>query len=334
MYSRRVPQSILYSKHNLQSVTFENKIVSFKCYYLRYVHVIRKLREEIIWKSNVNVSNKVQALIKNMVILNLLRNSLAAVPRSLKNQSSNLLRVWAHQCECVLAQRLRRGQQMFCLYTKLWEEHALKEFLTSMRQQMTRKSKELVFSSVGIAAYNWKKSRITDAEMVNHMDELKYIYLLKEKTIICEKCNNQKLVTKTPNLTSCSCTKSEKAMYQDWELFLEKQDVLVWRKIHDTGHYEYKVYGSYNDVCAVDFLNVQIDTEYRRSWDNTAVILEVIDADPDLSSNAEVVYWEMLWPVSFSLFFKTCVLRTDMYFGKFIQILLSTRHLHSPNPCV
>lgn len=303
MYSRKVPQTILNSKHNLQSVTFENKIISVKCCYSRYVHIIRKLREETIWKTNFNVSDKMQALIKNMVILNLLRNSLATVPRSLRSQSSSLLKVWAHQCECVVAQRLRRGQQMFCLYSKLWEEHALKEFLKKMRQQMTRKSKELVFGAVGIATYNWRENRITDAEIRAHMNELDYIYLLKQETLICKNCNHKKLVTDKSHLTSCTCTKGEKTTYQNWDLFLEKEDVFVWRKMQDSGHYEYKVYGSYDDVTAADFLNVQIDTDYRRSWDNTAIVLEVIDTDPDLSSNTDVVYWEMLWPVSFEFYY-------------------------------
>lgn len=169
---------------------------------------------------------------------------------------------------------------MFCLYSNLWEECALKEFLNKTRGQIIRRGRGFIFGSGGIAAYNWSTNRITDAEMQNHMDEFKYVCILKQAAV------------------TCHCAKSEKETFQNWTLFLEKQDILVWRKLHESGNYEYKVYGSYNDVSAIDFLNVQIDTKYRRTWDNTAVTLEVVDTDPDLSSNTDVVYWEMLWPVS------------------------------------
>lgn len=69
----------------------------------------------------------------------------------------------------------------------------------------------------------------------------------------------------------------------------------MWRRpLH--GHFEYKVYGSYDDVSAIDFLDTQIDTEYRKKWDNTAVTLEIVEKDE--GSNSDIIYWEMLWPVS------------------------------------
>lgn len=70
----------------------------------------------------------------------------------------------------------------------------------------------------------------------------------------------------------------------------------MWRRpLH--GYYEYKVYGSYDDVSAIDFLGSQMDTDYRKKWDNTAVVLEVVEKDEN--SNSDIIYWEMLWPVSF-----------------------------------
>lgn len=70
--------------------------------------------------------------------------------------------------------------------------------------------------------------------------------------------------------------------------------MIVWRRpLH--GSYEYKVYGSYDDVTAVDFFNAQMNAEYRRKWDNTAVTLEVVERDK--GSNSDIIYWEMLWPV-------------------------------------
>lgn len=69
----------------------------------------------------------------------------------------------------------------------------------------------------------------------------------------------------------------------------------MWRRPYN-GYYEYKVYGSYDDVSAIDFLDTQMDAEYRKQWDNTAVTLEVVEKDE--SSNSDVLYWEMAWPVS------------------------------------
>jgi hypothetical protein len=55
------------------------------------------------------------------------------------------------------------------------------------------------------------------------------------------------------------------------------------------------VYGKYHDVAAKDFLKAQIDTEFRKTWDNTAINLKVVEQDSE--SNSDIVYWEMEWPV-------------------------------------
>lgn len=83
--------------------------------------------------------------------------------------------------------------------------------------------------------------------------------------------------------------------YDSWAPFIESKDLIVWRRPYK-GHYEYKVYGSYDDVNAIDFLDTQMDTEYRKKWDNTAVTLEVVEKDA--TSDSDIIYWEMLWPVS------------------------------------
>lgn len=59
------------------------------------------------------------------------------------------------------------------------------------------------------------------------------------------------------------------------------------------------MYGKYHDVAARDFLKVQIDTEFRKTWDNTAINLKVVEQDT--TSNSDIVYWEMKWPVCVSL---------------------------------
>ncbi|KAK4881429.1 hypothetical protein RN001_004748 [Aquatica leii] len=230
----------------------------------------------------------------NAMIFRLLQSSLLAVPRTLKEQSSGVLRIWAHQCECVFAQRLRRGQQMFSLYTKLWEERALKDLLSKMRKHFTKRSKEMMLGAVGLSMYNWDINRISTRDMNKYINELEYIQLLAQNTITCERCK------RPGKIIICKCNNSIKKAYDNWMPFVEREDMVVWRKEHsDSGHYEYKVYGSFNDVSGEDFLNVQIDTEYRKKWDNTAISLEVVETDPNPTSNSDIVYWEMLWPKLF-----------------------------------
>lgn len=60
----------------------------------------------------------------------------------------------------------------------------------------------------------------------------------------------------------------------------------------------YLVYASYADVSADDFLFVQTDTTYRKEWDKSAITLEIVDNDPANITKSQIIYWEMLWPVS------------------------------------
>lgn len=89
-----------------------------------------------------------------------------------------------------------------------------------------------------------------------------------------------------------------------WQPFIERQDMLIWRKVEpgSGGLFAYKVYGSFSDVTAEDFLQVQIDVNYRKQWDPTAQELQIIESDPksELSINhsTDVIHWEMIWPVS------------------------------------
>lgn len=92
-----------------------------------------------------------------------------------------------------------------------------------------------------------------------------------------------------------------------WQPFIERQDMLIWRKEEPDsgGLFAYKVYGSFSDVTADDFLQVQIDVDYRKQWDPTAQELKIIETDPksELSINhsTDIIHWEMIWPVSITI---------------------------------
>lgn len=285
-------QNTILVKNNLCTIR-ENKFK--ERFHLYYTIMVRHTHNNTTTINYLkNIQEKIANLLKNDRFYNQIRNKAKSIPQHLKEHSSKILRSWVHQCECVVAQRLRRSQQMFSLYSKLWEEQALKEFLKRMRLQLTKHSKELILGAVGINCYNWEKNRIPDSEILIHTKEFEYIEKLRKNTIKCSLCDvaprNEKKI--------CHCPDKTQFKFEEWELFVEKDDLLIWRKLHSNGCYEYKVYGSYNDILAEDFINVQIDINYRKTWDTSAVILELIEKDPTPASNSDLVYWEMQWPVS------------------------------------
>ena len=49
------------------------------------------------------------------------------------------------------------------------------------------------------------------------------------------------------------------AALSDWELLATEKNCTVYRKLYrDTGHYQFKVIGRYDDITAKDYLDVQV----------------------------------------------------------------------------
>jgi hypothetical protein len=95
-----------------------------------------------------------------------IKQGMLRIPLSLKEQSVQIVRVCTQQCEWVLAHRIRRGQQIFRLYSKLWDEVALKELMKKMRLQLSRRGKEFLLTAAGMSVFNWEKERIPDEEVL------------------------------------------------------------------------------------------------------------------------------------------------------------------------
>lgn len=292
MYHPSVQKSLLQTTPNLKHVKLEKQLPNIRTYYFRYSLMIRKFTVEDVYRNVHEVHDRMHWLLKNEPLRQLVEKGLELI--SLKRHSTNVVRLWARQCECVLAQRLRRTQQMVSVYSK----HALRDLLANMRRQLSRRSRDLLLGALGVSAYDWAQNGVPDEELNRHISDLDYIYTLKRETFKCETCENYVVDRKKPNLTRCKCPGAVRQSYEDWVPYIEKDDLIVWRRTMADGNYEYKVYGSYDDVKAIDFLNVQIDSEYRRTWDSTAVVLDVIEKDPDKDKHADILYWEMQWPVS------------------------------------
>ncbi|XP_011685992.1 PREDICTED: stAR-related lipid transfer protein 7, mitochondrial-like isoform X2 [Wasmannia auropunctata] len=228
-----------------------------------------------------------------------------------REQGTQVAQACKRQFEFVAAQRIRRYIQIFHLYTRIWDEVALREFMRLWRLRLARNAKNFLISAAGVSVYNWDRDRISDEEINRYNSEIEGIYRLRDSTVVCTKCNLRIIIdTVQPDVKYCKCSgvQSPAASNEDcgWQPFIERQDMLIWRKIEpgSGGLFAYKVYGTFSDVTAEDFLQVQIDVDYRKQWDPTAQELQIIETDPKSESSVnrstDVIHWEMIWPKLFS----------------------------------
>lgn len=230
----------------------------------------------------------------------------------LKQQSGQVVKACTRQFEFIAAQRIRRSLQIFHLYTRIWDEVALKEFMKSWKRRAVRNARHFLTSSIGVTMYNWDRERISEEELNSCKRDIEEIHRLKDITLICPKCHLRVVIdTQQPNINYCTCnggkfsaTSNEDS--EGWKPYIERQDMLIWRKEEPNsgGLFAYKVYGTFSDVTAEDFLQTQIDLDYRKKWDPTARELTIIDTDPESKESADngidVVYWETIWPRLFT----------------------------------
>lgn len=91
-----------------------------------------------------------------------------------------------------------------------------------------------------------------------------------------------------------------KGLPSHWENVLNEPAIKMWKYPHpdDNGLTEYKVHGSFCDISARVFFNIQLDTEYRRKWDDLVEKLDVIDENR--AKNEQVVQWVARLPYPFA----------------------------------
>ncbi|XP_074116093.1 stAR-related lipid transfer protein 7, mitochondrial isoform X1 [Cotesia typhae] len=227
-------------------------------------------------------------------------------------QSIVIARLFCRQFEYIAAQRVKRSLKLYQFYPYFWEDLLFRKLFKLWRKCKTRNSKEFLISAVGVSMFNWDEERIDDQELYSYADEIKTIHKLRNTTVVCENCHLRLIIDKKqPNVTYCTCNKSKSInssenIENEWEPFIERQDMMIWRKEEPNtgGMYAYKVFGTFSDVSAEEFLQVQVDVDYRKVWDPTAKQLEIIDTDPKSLSakdhRTDIIYWEMIWPRLFS----------------------------------
>jgi len=148
-------------------------------------------------------------------------------------------------------------------------------------------------------------SKTNNAALTGFIKEIEDAHALTEETLTCKKCGLRlRIDGEIAGVSYCTCPDSPKSVFgvasvSGWSPFLEKKDILVWRRPHPTlkGMYQYKMYGNFADISAEEFLFVQNDlSRFRLSWDSSTKQVSLVEGD----SADMVYYWETAWPSFFS----------------------------------
>ncbi|VDM61046.1 unnamed protein product [Angiostrongylus costaricensis] len=79
-----------------------------------------------------------------------------------------------------------------------------------------------------------------------------------------------------------------------WETLVNEKDLKVYRRLipGQSGMYEYKCAGTYYDISASFFLDVQNDLAYRKEWDRNVMALELLEEEDE----HELIRWVQKYP--------------------------------------
>ncbi|CAH1784595.1 unnamed protein product [Owenia fusiformis] len=192
-----------------------------------------------------------------------------------KNIFSEKLRILskqlADQCNFIACHRLRRTAQIFNLYSRIYDERTIKYVIEKFGHTFLRNGKtKPIYMLFGASIFQWDQKSITDSEIESVTEDMNHVTHLKDR--------------------------SADAHYMDsWESLIDRPHLKAWRKaIPETCLYEYKIYGTYNDVPARAFYDVNLDLEFRKHWDNLVIKLECIEEDR--KSGQEVIHWVVHYP--------------------------------------
>ncbi|XP_067857428.1 stAR-related lipid transfer protein 7, mitochondrial isoform X2 [Heptranchias perlo] len=192
-----------------------------------------------------------------------------------------MVSILASHCSYVTGQRLRRAQQIGQLYSNLYSERSRRSLFTNLwRKFRSRHSGSGKLVAAFVAVFMWDDERIRDEELQRCINDFKN---LEDPT--AEEHRSRERVACDRHL------KQESA----WELVMDRPSFRLWRRpIPGTHLYQYRVFGTYTDVTPRQFFNVQLDTEYRKKWDELVIKLEVIERDE--FSGSEIVHWVTHFP--------------------------------------
>ncbi|KAF6200296.1 hypothetical protein GE061_006599 [Apolygus lucorum] len=213
-------------------------------------------------------------------------------PKFFKSSSVCVVKDCRAQIEFVIAYRVRRGLQLLILYSKLGEQRTLWRCLQMFQRYFAQYSKGVAISlSASVLKFNWAKERIKDDEMTSHINDIDVCHRLKKESLDADNypCHETMPVD----------AKSEESC---WKPFVTMDNLTIWKKQTSESQSNtlccYKVYGYFDDVKALSFLQAYLDLETRKTWDQHVLKLEIVESEP--SSNSDLIYWISKWPRLFS----------------------------------
>ncbi|KAG8315595.1 StAR- lipid transfer protein 7, mitochondrial [Homalodisca vitripennis] len=118
-------------------------------------------------------------------------NSLKNIPEVLKRHSVKIVQNCVQSCEYVLAHRIRRSHKMLCLYSTLWGEIPLYQFVRRLKAQLQKRKHLLLLGSGFVSAYDWNKERIPDEDILKYSAEMSLVEFLRDKRKACLKGNSR-----------------------------------------------------------------------------------------------------------------------------------------------
>ncbi|OWF41503.1 StAR-related lipid transfer protein 7, mitochondrial [Mizuhopecten yessoensis] len=226
-----------------------------------------------------------------------------AIVRKLLDQFGILNDLTIKQCNGVAAQRLRRTTQILFLYRRVYGESVVRLINRFSDPFMKNGKVRNAFCLYGAALFSWQNNQLTDSDLESCIDDMKHI----EDLVNAECENNDRGGSDVDNGTrsggnenSGNQEDSSVNHYMDtWACILNKINFKVWSKpVQGSAVYEYKVYGTFEDITPMSFYTVQVDLEYRKRWDKRIIKLEMVDHDKE--SGSEIIHWvtSFIWPMA------------------------------------
>ncbi|KAK0147587.1 StAR-related lipid transfer protein 7, mitochondrial [Merluccius polli] len=232
-----------------------------------------------------------------------------------------LMSMLADHCGFVTGLRLRRAQQVGQLYSDLYSERARWSLVSSVWRRLQGQhvpAGRLVAALAGV--FMWEHEKIEDEEIRRCGLELQELAAIKRISASPVKAGGVE-----------AGELEDGELEAGWEAVVEKKDFKVWKRpLPDSHLYEYRVLASYDDVTPRQFFNVQLDTEYRKTWDSLVIKLEVVDRDANTGS--EVVHWATHFPYPMYSRDYVYVRRYDVDWENNLMVLVSRAVAHPRVP--
>lgn len=185
-----------------------------------------------------------------------------------------------------IAQRLRRLHKVYILYQQAYKEYARVYLFYPLIGRFVFNS--YVSVSLTACGFQFQQLGFSDSEISKQIHQL----LAVQKVSDCDSNHASTLVDKS------------------WHIVLNESNIRMWKHHrNDLGLTEYRVHGTFNDIPARLFFNIQVDMEYRKAWDDLVVKLDVIEDDKD-TKDQQVLQWVTRLPRPFAPREYLCIRRT------------------------